>query len=72
MQAGETTYQKHSDECDIGRVYFGALGWRLKAKCLQVLMRSQKMITICEEFASEYRVEFNAQKTVSSKFGQQC
>ena len=58
--------------CNIGDNYFGALGYADDLTLLSPSVKAlTKMITICEIFANEYSVIFNAKKTAGIQFGQQ-
>ena len=58
--------------CNIGDNYFGALGYVDDLTLLSPSVNAlTKMITICEIFANEYSVMFNAKKTAGIQFGQQ-
>ena len=58
--------------CNIGDNYFGALGYAAHLTLLSPSVNAlTKSITMCEIFANEYSVMFNAKKTDGIQFGQQ-
>ena len=58
--------------CNIGDNYFGAQGYAGDLTLLSTSVNAlTQMITICDSFANEYSVMFNAKKTAGIQFGQQ-
>ena len=67
-----TRLQSSGLGCNIGDNYFGALSYADDLTLLSPSVNAlTKMITICEIFATEYSVMFNARKTAGIQFGQQ-
>ena len=61
--------------CNIGDKYIGALCYADDRTLLSPSVNGlSKLIRICEQFAADYRVEFNPKKTVGIQFGKhkQC
>ena len=58
--------------CHLGNMYVGALAYADDLTLLAPSIKAaRRMITICEEFAVEYRVMYNPQKSMMLKGGSQ-
>ena len=56
--------------CHLGTHYVGALGYADDLTLISPSLRSlNKMLNMCQQFADEYNVTFNAKKTMCIKFG---
>ena len=62
--------KKRNIGCHIGSHFIGALGYADDLTLLSPSLSSlNEMLKICETFAQEYNVTFNAKKTVCIKYG---